>query len=217
MAGCCGGGSTGVVITGGDDISVTGSGTVNDPYVIRGTLDVALQARDTTTIALDLTGTGNTDDPFILSGVSLVKVGDLVDVVDPTPPVAGDALIWDGTKWTYATPAVAAGTVHAGPGLTGDGTIATPLKVKVSNTSDTALTGLYTYIDSVGELRVQIPAASSVDWANISNKPTTFPPTRPLAAEYVINGSSPGNNIRIFVGATTPSAAVNGDIWFQTP
>ena len=214
---CCGGGSS-VVITGGEDVIVTGSGTVNDPYVISGNIDVVLQAKDTPTVTLDLTGTGNANDPFVLSAIATVSVNDLTNVNDPTPPVLNDTLLFDGTNWTYGPAAsVPAGSIHTGPGLAGDGTIALPLKVRVSNTVETALTGLYTYIDSAGELRVQVPVTSGVAWADITGKPATFPPTRPLAAEYVINGSTPGNNIRIFVGATSPTTAVNGDIWFQTP
>ena len=165
MAGCCGGASS-VVITGGDDVIVTGSGTINDPYVISGNIEVVLQAKDTTTVTLDLTGTGNPNDPFILSAIATLKVNDLIDVVDPTPAVLNDTLLFDGTNWTYGPAAsVPAGSIHTGAGLTGDGTIALPLKVRVSNTVESSVSGLYTYIDAAGELRVQVP--SVVRKANI--------------------------------------------------
>ena len=216
---CCGGASS-VVIVGGDNTTVTGSGTVADPYVISGNLEVVLQAKDTNTVSLDLTGTGNTNDPFILSAVATVSVNDLTDVIDPVPPVLGDSLLFDGTKWVYAPPAaVAPGTVHAGAGLTGDGTLATPLKVKVSEALDTSVLGLYTYIDANGELRAQVPAAGSVAWSSITGKPTTFPPTRPLTADSIVNAVNPANNnvpgIHIFVSSAAPVGAIDGDIWFQ--
>lgn len=220
MAGCCGGASS-VVIVGGDNTIVTGSGTVADPYVISGNLEVILQAKDTSTISLELSGTGNANDPFVLSGVATIRVNDLIDVDDPTPAVEGDALLFTGGKWQYAAPnPVAPGAVHAGPGLAGDGTLATPLRVRVSETIDTSLTGLYTYIDSAGELRAQVPSVGSVSWGSITGKPTTFPPTRPLTADTVVNAFTPANNtvpgIHIYVGPTAPVGAVNNDIWFQT-
>src|SRR6187402_2237311 len=150
---CCGGGSS-VVIMGGESVIVTGSGTVSDPYIISGDLEVVLQAADTTTVALDLTGRGSAGDPFVISGVATVKVNDLMDVNDPTPAQNGDALMFNGTDWVYQVPLppVTPGAVNVGPGLEGDGTLATPLKVKVSNLVDASTTGLYTYVDSAGEL-----------------------------------------------------------------
>lgn len=218
---CCGGGSS-VVITGGDNTIVTGSGTVNDPYVISGNLEVVLQAKDTPTVSLDLTGTGNPNDPFVLSAIATVKVNDLIDVDDPTPAIAGDTLLFDGTKWTYGPAAsVPAGSINTGPGLNGDGTLGNPLVIKVSNVVDTSTAGLYTYIDSLGELRVQVPVTSSVAWGSITGKPTTFPPTRPLTADTVVNAFTPAAvgvaGIHIFVGPTAPTTAVDNDIWFQTP
>lgn len=214
MAGCCGGSSS-VVITGADNIIVTGSGTVSDPYVIAGNLAVTLQAQDTETIALNLTGTGNTNDPFVLTATSLIGVNDLVDVNDPTPPILNDTLLFDGTKWVYGPAAsVPAGSIYVGDGLDGDGSVGDPLIVRVSDTSDTSLAGLYTYIDSNGELRAQVPAATAVSWASITGKPTTFAPTRPLRADTVGN-SDPG--FHIFVQSATPSGAVENDIWFPVP
>ena len=218
---CCGGSSS-TVIVGGDNTIVTGSGTVSDPYVISGNLEVVLQAKDTNTVSLDLTGTGNSNDPFVLTATATVSVNDLVDVLDPTPPIANDTLLFDGSKWTYGPAAsVPAGSIHASGGLTGDGTTLSPIVIKVSDTLDTSVTGLYTYIDANGELRAQVPAVGSVAWGSITGKPTTFPPTRPLTADTVVNAFTPSAinvaGIHIFVGPTAPTTAVDNDIWFQTP
>jgi hypothetical protein len=220
MAGCCGGSSS-VVIVGGDNTIVTGSGTVSDPYVISGNLEVVLQARDTKTVSLDLTGAGNANDPFVLAATATVYVNDLIDVVDTTPPILNDTLLFDGTNWTYGPAAsVPAGSITTGAGLEGDGTVGDPLVVNVSNTIDTSTAGLYTYIDSLGELRAERPAATSVAWSDVTGKPTAFPPSRPLAADSVYNAAStstPQASFRIFVTATTPVGAVDGDIWFPLP
>ena len=218
---CCGGASS-VVITGGDGTVVTGSGTVSDPYVISGNLEVVLQAKDTTTVLLDLTGKGTGGDPFVLTATATVKVNDLVDVVDPVPATDGDVLIFNGGVWTYAPPnAVPPGSVNVGAGIEGDGSIGAPIAVNISNTADTSLTGLYTYIDSLGELRAQKPPAPVVSWNNVTDKPSTFAPDRPLTADSIVNGYTPDNvnvaGIHIFVGRTAPTTAVNADIWFQTP
>jgi hypothetical protein len=221
MAGCCGGASS-VVIVGGDNTIVSGSGTVSDPYVISGNLEVVLQAKDSNTIQLELTGTGNTDDPFVLTATSLVSVNDLVDVIDPTPPILNDTLLFDGTNWTYGPAAsVPAGSINVGPGIEGDGTIGDPISIRVSETIDTSTSGLYTYIDSAGELRAEVPSVGTVAWTSVTGKPTTFPPDRPLTADSVVNGFTPTltsvAGIHIFVGPTAPTTAVENDIWFETP
>lgn len=214
---CCGGSSS-VVITGGANTIVTGSGTIADPYVISGNLEVILQTEDTTTIEFDLTGAGTEGDPFVLSAVATVSVNDLVDVIDPTPPVTGDVLVFDGTKWTYGAVSVAAGAIYTDDGLDGDGTVGDPLVVKVSNTTETSTSGLYTYIDSLGELRAERPSTATVAWGDITGKPSTFAPTRPLAADTIANAFNPGvyPGIKIWVGPTAPVGATDNDIWFNT-
>lgn len=53
----------------GDGITVTGTGSTGDPYVVSGgdAADVALQVTDTTTIDHTLTGDGSAGNPWILS------------------------------------------------------------------------------------------------------------------------------------------------------
>jgi hypothetical protein len=206
---------------GGENTVVTGSGTVSDPYVVHANLQLILQAQDTTTVSLDLTGSGNVNDAFILTAVATVSVNDLIDVIDPTPPILNDTLLYNGSKWEYGPAAsVPAGSIHASGGLSGDGTTGNPIIIKVSEAVDTSITGLYTYIDANGELRAQVPSVGGVTWGSITGKPTTFPPQRPLTADTVVNAFTPDAinvaGIHIFVGPTAPTTAVDNDIWFQT-
>jgi hypothetical protein len=177
MANCCGG-SSAVVIHGTGDVAVSGSGTVGDPYIVSGDLDVNLAAAQTPTIQMQIAGSGTFDDPYVFTANLIAGLGDLSDVAVITTPTTGYVLMWDGSAWVAAAaPTQPPGAVHVGPGIEGDGTVVTPISINVSNVVDTSTAGLYTYIDSAGELRAQLPSSSSVAWTSITGKPTTFTPS----------------------------------------
>lgn len=166
-------------IIGGEGIIVSGSGAPRDELVIA--LEsglVQLQGLDSDTVDLQIRGSGATGDPFLIEANARLSTSDLLDVDPAGAPTLGDTLTFDGTRFVYgAPPSVAPGSVNTGDGVLGDGTLANPLSVAVSNDSETSLTGLETYIDSAGELRAVPPASVAVTWASLTGKPATFPST----------------------------------------
>jgi len=130
MARCCGG-SNGVLIQAADHITIVGTGSAQDPYVIAG--DVDLEVSDNTTFNLTLGGAGTAASPWTLSVgfASTAKLDDLPDVNAPAPTNA-QVLGWDSatSKWTARAPTTAAsGSVVHDTSLTGDGSGGTPLAV----------------------------------------------------------------------------------------
>lgn len=96
-AGCnCPGATCGCLVQGTSSVGVTGTGTVQDPYVISlGTLNIGnnFVVDDTTTVDLTLSGSGTALDPLVLSAA--VKVGATVTV---TPTTGGTTTIDSGTR-----------------------------------------------------------------------------------------------------------------------
>jgi hypothetical protein len=218
---CSGTGSSGTPrVVAGDGVIITGSGTPSDPLVISAEVTsfaASFQAIDTGTVDLSLNGAGTVADPFILSATASISMGELADVVDPSGPAVGEVPIFNGTNWEFAQPPTTApGLVNATGGITGDGTSLTPLRVNVANTSTTATTGLATYVDSAGKLRV-VPGAA--DWDLITDKPSSFPvawddvtgkPTQYPDAAKVMGH-------RVYVQTSTPSGMSTNDIWVKRP
>lgn len=184
---CCGSSTCSCVITAGSNIRVEGSGTVADPIVITAEFpDSILTVRDSNTVTLRLTG--DTESGLVLQADSALKVTDLKDISPSAGvPATGQTLVYqaDGT-WAYGTaPSPPAGTVNVGPGITGTGGVSTPLIAAVSGVwgvaplnglgSDKTI-GLPVYVDDAGQLRAE-PAVAFLKWANIPDKPTTFPPS----------------------------------------
>lgn len=186
---CCGQDTCSCVIIAGDGIVITGGGTTASPMVIEATLpDFAtlLRVVDSATLTLRLTGGSGLDDPLTLQGSTSIRVEDLEDVNDPGGPNVGEGLFFqsDGT-WKFAAPPVTpAGSVNVGTGISGDGSVGSPLSVRNSGTwgsgalaglgADSTI-GLDTYIDSAGKIRVT-PTTAFLKWANIPDKPTVFTP-----------------------------------------
>lgn len=130
MARCCGGsGTCSCRVEAGQGVEVTGVGSALDPFIINAlaTLDVS----DNTTFNLTLSGLGTVDSPWLLSVnyASTAALDDLPDVSD-TAPTNGQVLAWNTTtlQWEPTAPTTAAsGSVNHGNGLTGDGSIGSPL------------------------------------------------------------------------------------------
>lgn len=218
-------------IQAGPGVTVTGSGTASNPYVVSSALDLSqsLRVNDTTTINLTLTGSGTVEDPFTLRGDATMKLTQLGDVADAAGPAVGDVPVWVGTgaagHWEFSPPpANPAGSVNTGAGLTGTGAAISPLAVKVIGTSGGGpTTGLEVYVDSAGNLRAVAPVAQAVDWSTIQNKPTEFTPSthsHPASAitdpqNLTVGNSSKVGGKQIFVQSAAPtSGMVANDLWF---
>lgn len=206
MATCCGGASA-VVIQSGAGLSVTGSGTVADPYIISGDVELAMVGADTPTVDITLNGSGVIGDPFVIQADATLSVNDLVDVNDSTPPILGDVLQFDGNNWVYGpAPAQAPGQVNTDQGLTGDGTLSTPIGIAVSEAVEDGTSGLYTYIDANNELRAEVRGTT---WASVSGKPAVYPPAPHTHPNSDLTGILRGTS------APPSSLGVDGDIFFQ--
>lgn len=226
------------VVAGGEGITVTGSGAVNNPFTISADttgLSESLRVNDTPTVNLTLRGSGVQADPFILQADSTMKMIDLADVQDPQGgPAIGESPVWVGSglagHWEFSLPpANPAGAVNIGPGLTGTGAPAAPLSVSVvGTTAGGPATGLEVYIDTAGNLRAKPPTAQSVDWSTITNKPTQFAPsahkhpasdiTNPLALEVGDSVRVNGHKVTTSTSTTaSPPSTGNtaGDLFFR--
>src|SRR5690349_15326493 len=128
---CCGLSCACQLSAGNAHISVSGTGTSTDPFVITG--DVALQVVDTSTFNLTLTGSGTIASPWMLTVAyaSTAKLDDIPDVQAPSP-TNGQAILWDSSISTYTSqsvPTAAPGFVCTDSSLQGDGSVGAPLGI----------------------------------------------------------------------------------------
>jgi hypothetical protein len=151
-----------VIDTESVNLTLTGSGTPDDPLTFRA---------DTTTRLQDLT--------------------DVVDAAGPTTgdvPVWVAAVGGVEGHFEFRAPPVApAGAVSTAQGLRGTGAAATPLRVATSGVwgeeelagyGDDTTVGLAIYVDAAGELRAA-PATGGTGstWSTLAGKPSTFAPS----------------------------------------
>lgn len=238
--GCCSGNTCSCLITHGNGITVTGSGTPIDPYVVSAVLpdfSKSLTVRDTESVNMTLLGSGIPSDPFILQATSVLNLQDLADVDDPQGgPAVGDVPVWvgagDAGHFEFRTPPTApAGAVNVAAGLIGIGSVADPIEVSTSGTwgvapldsygSDSTV-GLAIYVDSAGQLRARPPGSTSVSWSSVTGKPTTFPAASHTHAAAAITDPQnldvgKINGKRVFSQQAQPSTTglVAGDLWFR--
>lgn len=185
----CSGGQCSCVVIGGSGATVTGAGSTSNPYIVSAdpTIPARLRVADTSTVDLTAVGNGTEDDPLVLSAVATVALDDLTNVTAPSP-TAGDTISWNGTQWVNGPPPVVpAGAVNVGPGLTGDGSVATPVAAAVSGVwgvdplddyGDNSTVGLAIYVDANGQLRAEPrDTHGEVSWDEITGKPSAFPTT----------------------------------------
>lgn len=141
MARCgCSGTSCSCLITGEGGISVTGSGSAANPYVITG--GGALEVVDGLTVDLDLTGDGTIGSPYSLTAEASIAVGDLTDV-DDTNKTAGKVLAVNGAATGYeliTAPTAAPGAIVSVDALDGDGSGGSPLTLLLDGGLDSGLT-----------------------------------------------------------------------------
>jgi len=232
----CGDGGCSCRILSGDGVTVSGSGTLSNPYVVSSDFSgiaQSIQVNDTPTVNLTLRGAGTPTDPLILSADTALKMTQLSDVADPEGgPQVGETPVWVGSgtagHWEFKVPPAApAGAVNVGVGLGGVGDVGNPIYVKLVSNTPGLDTGTPVYVDSVGNLRITPPTTTSVDWSSVTNKPTTFPPaTHTHTVTDISNPSaftgakSVGNALKvmdhqIFTGSTTPVGPIAGDLWFK--
>jgi hypothetical protein len=131
MARCCGGGSCSCNIEGGLNITVTGIGSLQDPFVI-GT-DLSFGALDTDSFNVTITGSGTVASPWLVQ-VDYAATATLNDIpdVDADAPTNGQVLSWNTatSTWQPANPTTAAsGSVSHDTSLNGSGSVGSPLAV----------------------------------------------------------------------------------------
>jgi hypothetical protein len=236
---CCGSaGKCSCILQEGTGISVIGSGTTTDPYIIEATLvdlNNFLTVADTATVNLTLTGSGTTENPLQLRAYSTMRLTDLLDVDDPGgSPSVGESPVWVGSgstgHWEFLIPPPSpAGATNVANGLSGIGDVGDPVVIETSGVwgvgslaglgGDSTI-GLPIYVDSAGDIRAK-PAAST--WAELTGKPTTFAPsahTHPVSelTDLTTNGNSKRvNGILITSQANSvsmPSSPSVGDLVF---
>lgn len=179
------------VITAGDGLLVTGSGTSNDPYVVQSKYEgTVVQGQDTATLNVTVTGSGPASDPYVVSGDVTMPMSALTDVAAQSP-ADGDTLVWLVDHWESQPPStVPPGAVSTAQGLSGDGSQSNPLGVRVSGVwgiapldqygSDSTV-GTPVYVDSNGEVRAE-------------PRPTTVENSERVAGyEVVVSETDPGN------------------------
>lgn len=198
MARCgCSGGSCSCLVTGSGAVTVTGTGSVNSPYIV--SADLNLQVTDTSTIDLAITGDGSVASPWTISAGALISLDELTDV-DTTSATTGQVLAkqadgqWRGVAATTAP--TGAITLSSTGGLQGDGSGGNPLSIKLPGSSGLIL-------DATG-LRMSGGGA----W-------TTFTPTLTgtttnpaigngsLTGAYSQQGKNVSVNIDVVIGSTT--------------
>lgn len=235
---CCGHSGCACIVNGGDGITVTGSGSPSDPYVVTSNiteLTGLIGVQDSTSVNLTLTGSGTIADPLQLRAVAILKMTELADVNDPSGgPAVGESPVWVGAgsdgHWEFQIPPPSpAGAVNVENGLYGLGDVSDPIGVETSGVwgvgslaglgGDSTI-GLPIYIDSAGKVRAK-PVGTPA-WTDITGKPTTFPPSAHTHVAADITDPENldvgrVNGVKLFstpTSASPPSVGVlAGDIW----
>lgn len=130
MARCCGG-SCSCILVAGTHISITGTGTAQDPFIVGGDMD--LEVSDNSTFNLSLAGTGTALSPWVLSVgfASTASIDDLPDV-DLSAKANGRVIGYNSSTghWEAQAPTTAAsGSVSHDTSMTGDGSVGLPLSI----------------------------------------------------------------------------------------
>lgn len=134
MARCgCSGSGCSCVVQGSGGISVTGSGTAANPFVVSGGGVVTVQ--DTATIDLTLTGAGSGGSPYVLKADAQINVMELADTAGTAATGQVLAKQADGFWRPVAAPSAAPGVINTINGVQGDGSAGTPLQVKLQTNS----------------------------------------------------------------------------------
>lgn len=120
--GCCGGGC-GCALAEGSGVTIEGSGTLSDPFVI--SADINLEPDDSSVFDVSISGTGSPGSPYQVA-VDFAGTASVRDLPDwsGTLPTNGQVPVWNSTTQEYEpgsnTPA-ATGSVSHDDSLDGDG------------------------------------------------------------------------------------------------
>lgn len=130
MPGCCGSGaSCSCKVSAGSGVTVSGSGTAVDPFVI--SASVHFTVTDNAQFDLTLTGSGAVGDEYNLAVTykSTARLQDIPNVNAPAP-TNGQVLAWNTatSQWVAQAPTTApTGAVTHDTSLSGDGSVGNPL------------------------------------------------------------------------------------------
>jgi hypothetical protein len=141
MARCgCSGTSCSCVVTGAGGVTVTGSGSEANPYVVTG--GGALEVVDGTTVDLTLSGDGTIGSPFLLTAEASIAMGDITDF-DDTSLAAGKVVAVNSGATGYeliTAPTASPGVIVTTDALDGDGSVGSPLALLLDGGADSGLT-----------------------------------------------------------------------------
>jgi hypothetical protein len=130
-------------VTAGTGITVSGSGTAQDPFVL--SADTHIAALDNARFNVTVAGLGTAAAPYTVAVdyAATSKLANIPDVNAPAP-TNGQVLSFNTAtlKWVPAAPTTAAaGSVNHNQSLTGDGSVGTPLAVVMAAARFLALDG----------------------------------------------------------------------------
>lgn len=183
------------MVEGDGSITVTGAGTVSNPFVVSG--GGVLQVTDTATVDLILTGNGSVASPYQLSANALVALDELTDV-DVAAATNGQVLAKqaDGQWRGIAAPTAAPGILSVTGGIEGDGSAGSPLSIKLPANSGLVEDGTGLRVDGGGPWTAYTPnLTATVANPNIGNGTIT--------GRYRQSGKTVHFVIDILIGSTT--------------
>ena len=169
MARCgCSGTSCSCLIVGEGAITVTGAGSGGSPYVISGGGE--LTVLDSNTVDLQLTGDGSTGTPYVLTAEATVEVAELSDV-DASVLTPGNVLAVNpaGDGFVLNPPSTASpGAITTGANLSGDGSGGNPLKVDSTTSTYVPVWTGSTSNPSIGSGSIDGRYTVWGDWVDVS-------------------------------------------------
>jgi hypothetical protein len=118
-------------VTAGTGVSIDGSGSAIDPFVISADLNLAVA--DNAVFDLTVVGDGSSSDPWTISVAyaSTAKLDNIPDV-NAASPSNGQVLAWDSATSTWhpiTAPTAAPGIIQSDNSLDGDGSVGAVLRV----------------------------------------------------------------------------------------
>jgi hypothetical protein len=160
MARCgCSGASCSCIVKGSGGVTVTGSGSVANPYTVSSSMN--LITTDSSTVDLTLTGDGSSGTPWNLTAAATVELDELTDV-DAAAATTGQVLAKQASgQWIGVAPTTApTGAINlaASGGLLGDGSAGNPLSVKLAPSSGLTLSASGLAMSGGGAWTVYNPA-----------------------------------------------------------
>lgn len=196
MARCgCSGGTCSCVVTGSGGITVTGSGTPSNPFVVSG--GGVLTVADTSTVDLTLSGAGSPGSPYLLTATALVSLDELTDV-DVAAATTGQVIAKqaNGTWIGVPAPTAPPGAITVSGGIEGDGSAGAPLSIKLPAGSGLIEDSTGLRLEGGGAWTAYAPTLTgTVSNPSIGNGS--------IIGRYRTSGKTVDFRIEILVGSTT--------------